>query len=171
MKVIAKHQYTAPVEDIYRFFSAETNVTDKYAALGSRKFRIKSLTTGPEIMSIDSRREVPVGDAIPVILKTFTGEWNRVRQREIWRKNSDGSYSCKLRIDVDGMPVKISGNMTLQPEKGGCVNIVDIEISSRVPLVGKALAEFVARNTQQQIEIEYQYIRNASEKMFLLKAS
>ncbi|OQX39689.1 MAG: hypothetical protein B0D91_01070 [Oceanospirillales bacterium LUC14_002_19_P2] len=164
MKVTARHQYTASVEDIYAFFASETTVNDKYEALGSRKFRIKDLTTGPDTLTIDSRREVPVGDEIPAMLKKFAGEWNRVRQRENWNKNSDGSYSCKLRIDIDGVPVKINGDMTLQPEENGCVNIVDIEINSSVPLVGKALAEFVGQNTEQQMESEYQYIRSTSEK-------
>ena len=159
MKIVtAEHHYTCHVDDVYRFFSSEDMVSTKYDALGARRFRLKELSEAEGSLSMDSRREVPAGSEVPAALRKFLGDYNKIRQRESWVSRDDGSRLCTMRVDIDGVPVKIQGEMLLCPTGDGCVNHVTMEISSSIPFVGKLAAGFVAENIEHQMEAEYQYI-------------
>jgi len=54
--------------------------------------------------------------------------------------------------------VTVTGTLDLEPLKRGCVNHVRIDIDCRIPLVGRTLAEFVAKDSERLIEEEYAYI-------------
>ena len=157
-KVTAEHYYNCQVDDVFRFFSSEQSVADKYEALGIRKFRLRDLSESGNTLNIDARREVPAGTEIPSALRKFTGEYNKVRQREAWTLRDDGSRHCKMRVDLDGLPVRVQGEMLISPTENGCVNYVTMEVSGTLPLVGNIAAEFVVMNIEQQMESEYQYI-------------
>lgn len=160
-KVTASHSYSIDVNDVFSFFENEDRVSAKHDSIGARKYRLKSKNESGTTVSIDSRREVPVGQEVPSALRKFAGEWNKVRQRETWTLNDDGSRHCQLRVDLDGLPVKIQGEMHITPTDSGCVNNVDIEVTSSLPLVGKLAAEFVGKSIELQMEDEYQYIKSA----------
>ncbi|MTI15033.1 DUF2505 domain-containing protein [Sansalvadorimonas verongulae] len=160
-KVTATHSYTIDVDSVFSFFADEERVTAKHETIGARRYRLKSAKETGSTLSIDSRREVPVGQEVPSALRRFTGEWNKVRQRETWTLNDDGSRHCQLRVDLDSLPVKVQGEMRITPTENGCVNNVEIEVSSSLPLVGKLAAEFVGKSIELQMEDEYEYIKGA----------
>ncbi|MCL6271738.1 DUF2505 domain-containing protein [Sansalvadorimonas sp. 2012CJ34-2] len=166
MKIVTvEHHYNCQVNDVYRFFSSEEIISTKYEALGARKFRLRELSEAEGSLTMDSRREVPAGSEIPAALRKFLGEYNRVRQRESWVSQDDGSRLCTMRVDIDGVPVKVQGEMLLCPTGDGCVNHVTMEISSSIPLVGKVAASFVAENIEHQMEAEYQYILSETKEL------
>ncbi|MGY0220099.1 DUF2505 domain-containing protein [Endozoicomonadaceae bacterium StTr2] len=160
-KITAEHHYSSSVDDIFNFFSDEETISAKYDALGSRKFRLKSKSERGNTTKIDLLREAPASDAIPKALQKLLGEWNKVRQRETWTQESDGSRLCKLQVELDGVPVKIKGEMRLCPTEEGCVNKVRIEASSIIPIIGKAVTGFVSDEITKQMEEEYAYIKSA----------
>ncbi|WP_281648735.1 DUF2505 domain-containing protein [Parendozoicomonas sp. Alg238-R29] len=160
-KVTANHPYTIDVDDVFNFFFIEENVVAKHNSLGARKYRLKSMDESGSTVSIDSRREVPVGQEVPSALRKFAGEWNKVRQRETWTLNDDGSRHCKIRVDLDGLPVKVQGEMLITPTDEGCVNTVNIEVTSSLPLIGKMAADFVGKSIELQMEGEYEFIKSA----------
>ena len=157
-KITAHHHYTISTDELLSFFFDKAKVAEKYHHLGAQKYRLKSATMAGKNHKIDARREVPVGDEVPAALSKFIKKYNSVRQRENWTALNDGGYSCELRVDLDGMPVKVEGKMTLMPTSDGCTNNIEIQVSGSLPIVGNLAAEFVAKNIEQQLKNEYNYI-------------
>ena len=160
-KVTAEHHYTIDAEVLSSFFTEESKVAAKYVKLGNKNYRLKSAEQSGSELHIDARHEAPAGSEVPAALKKFAGEYNKVRQREIWADKGDGSKTCQLRIDLDGVPVKIKGEMVITPTEQGCVNNVTMEVSCGLPLIGKMAAEFVGKSIQAHMEEEYNYIKSA----------
>lgn len=163
-KITAQHHYTINMDELLSFFFNEAKVAEKHHQLGAQKYRLKSATVIAKNHKIDSRREVPVGDEVPLALRKFVKAYNGVRQRENWTTQNDGGYTCELRVDLDGMPVKVEGKMTLIPTSEGCTNNIEINVSGSLPIIGNLAAEFVAKSIEQQIQNEYNYILKATTK-------
>lgn len=157
MIVDASHVYAHPVERVYQVFTDPSFLTEKFAAVGARNVRIVNEERTPEGYRVVVEREVPL--EVPAVLRSFLGDWNAIRQSERW-EDVGGEYVNELEISASGVPVDLRGSMVLRPEGEGCVNDVQMEITSQVPLVGGKLTEFVARNTRKGLDDEYAFIRD-----------
>jgi hypothetical protein len=161
MIVNATHVYSQPIATVFAAFTDRAFYTDKFAGVGARNVRIVSEERSDDGYSIVTEREVPL--EVPAVLKSFLGEWNSIRQHERW-EDVGGEYVNELEIAAAGVPVDLRGSMLLRPQGDGCVNDVQMEITCNVPLVGGKLAEFVARNTEQGLVDEYEFIRGWLER-------
>ncbi|MDB2384685.1 DUF2505 domain-containing protein, partial [Endozoicomonas sp.] len=112
---------------------------------------------------VDSRREVPVSEDTPAVIKKFIGEWNRTRQKEEWTKGADGWHN-HFKVDISGVPARIKGKMHLRPTETGCENAVSIDISTSIPFVGETLCRFIGQNIEQLAQQEFQVILNRLEE-------
>ncbi len=163
-KISAQHHYTISVGELYSFFSDETKRAQKYQQLGAQKYRLKRADKHQNILELDARRQIPIGDEVPSALRKFIKDYSSVRQRETWTVNDDGQYHCELRVDIDGMPVRVQGTMVLSPTVQGCMNELSLQVTSTLPIIGHLAVEFVAKNIEQQMENEYRYMEAEATK-------
>ena len=158
-RIEIEHHYGCSPDHVYGLLSTEEAMREKYTALNARHFRVKSMEETDEGLHVDTRREVPLGDDIPKGLRKFAGEYNRVRQRETWSAVDGDGYHCTVRVDLDGIPVRIGGEMRLSAHDSGSVNTINLEVSCSVPFIGKMATEYVAGIIEQQIASEHDYIK------------
>ena len=156
MEVKDLHQYRKDVEEVFKFFSEPDTIQAKYEGIGARNIKILECSESGGSYLVKIEREVP--SDVPGILQKFLGAWNKVVQTEQWQLQEDGIRTCDLKVDIVGVPVNVSGAMTLRPEGEGCVNDVRLTVSCSIPLVGKKLAEFVAGDTKKSMDAEHAYI-------------
>lgn len=156
MKVSASHVYNKSSKELYELFTQADFYPEKFAGIGARDVEILSTQTEDSGFKITTRRQVPAD--VPGVLKTFLGEWNTVTQQEFWQPYGDDEYGNELVIDADGVPATITGTMLLRPEGDGCVNDVELDIVANIPLVGKALAEFIAKDSEKSLAQEFSFI-------------
>lgn len=154
MKVETEHHFEQDRETVYAMFCDPDYYVAKFEALGDRNVQILESTDDDEGFSIEIEREVQL-DA-PGMLKSVLGEWNALRQTEHWREE-DGDYVNELQIHSDLVPMTISGTMRLVEDGEGCINIIEMNLDSRVPLIGKALVKFAAENTAKSLDEEYDF--------------
>ena len=95
----------------------------------------------------------------PASLQNFVPAWNKMLQKEVWQKYTDGSYSATLDIEVVGMPVKIQGVMNIEPIEEGSTIDATTEIKVNVPLVGGMVAKFISEEISKAIEEEFDFIQ------------
>ncbi len=163
-KITAQHSYKISTTELFSYFSDETKRAQKYQQLGAQKYRLKRAEQQQNVLTIEARRQVPVGDEVPSSLRKFVNEYNRVRQRETWTINDNGQYQGELRVDIDGIPAKVQGTMVITPTALGCTNQIALHITSTLPIIGHLVVEFVAKNIEQQMESEYSYIKAEATK-------
>ena len=156
MKIQQDHEYAHSLDAVYAMFTDTGEVEAKHEALGARDIRIEECEIYDDGADIRFVRDLPA--EVPGILKKFLQPWNTVTQFEQWRSTDDGAYDADLEIDIAGVPVSIAGTLFLEPVEGGCVNHVRIEIDCGIPLVGRTLAEFVAKDCERLVAEEYEYI-------------
>ena len=158
MEVKDLHHYSKDVDSDFKFFSDPATVEAKFAGLGARNIELLESGASGSMHITKIKREVPA-EGIPALLRKFLGDWNKVVQTEKWRAQEGGVRRCELDVNIVNVPVSVVGTMTLRPEGSGCVNDVRINVTCGIPLVGKPLAEFVARNTKKNMDAEYAYIK------------
>lgn len=158
MEVKAKHQYAHGVEAVFAAFGNKKKLEARYASRGARNIEVQTCKLTKTSLDIAMTREVPV-DA-PTLLKKFLGEWSQLTQVEHWKGSAAKGFDGELSITLHGVPVTITGTFRLQGDAKSCTNEVSMKFESSVPLVGKKLADFVASGAAEEMQGEYEFIRD-----------
>jgi hypothetical protein len=87
---------------------------------------------------------------------TFLRPRNTVTQHEIWRPaEADGTRVCDITVQVRGVPAEITGLGVVSPVGfSSCTYALTLEISSRMPVFGRRLEEFVATQVDRNAAAE-----------------
>ncbi|MGB5209355.1 MAG: DUF2505 domain-containing protein [Gammaproteobacteria bacterium] len=156
--VEAIHEYDHPVEKVFAAFTDADFYLAKFEGIGAREVEVIACSESDGVFSIEISREVPLD--VPAALKAVLGSWTTVIQNEEWVEGENDDFLNELDISSEGVPAKITGTMVLYGnENGGCVNEVTICIDCSIPLVGGRLEKFVAENTNEQLDAEYEFIQ------------
>jgi uncharacterized protein YndB with AHSA1/START domain len=78
---------------------------------------------------------------LPSFARRFAGDSTRAIQREEWKDSTGGT----LRIDAPGKPSEMKGTITLRPEGSHTVEIVELQLRVKVPVVGGTLEKMLAQ--------------------------
>ena len=157
MNVSQTHHYPYPLTRLFELFSSAEFIENKYTALGARNIKLKTVKLEDDHLLIDSRREIPVNDDTPTVIKKFVGEWNRTRQKEEWNK-VEGGWQSRFKIDIASAPVRIQGTMHLFETETGCTNQLSIDVNTSIPFIGDTLCRFIGQNIEQLAEQEQHFI-------------
>jgi hypothetical protein len=90
-------------------------------------------------------------DDLPSFARSITGDTTRAIQREEWADTTGGT----LKIEAPGKPSAVSGTVTLRPEGSGTVEIVELDVHIKVPLVGGKLEKLLADRIRAGIDAEH----------------
>lgn len=99
-------------------------------------------------LSVDQEQRT---DDLPSFARTFAGASTRAIQRETWTDTTGGT----LQIDTPGKPSTLKGTITLRPEGPGTVEIVELEIKVRVPIIGGKLEKLLAGKVTAGMDAEH----------------
>ena len=111
-------------------------------------------------VSIDRREDgfrltndqVQQTEGLPSFAKKFAGETTRAIQVEEWQDAAGGS----LRIDAPGKPTSIEGTIELLPDGAGTIEVVELEIKVKVPLIGGKLEGLVEEQVRKGMDVEHE---------------
>lgn len=90
-------------------------------------------------------------DDLPSFARTFAGSSTHAIQREEWADTTGGT----LQIDTPGKPSTLKGTITLRPEGSGTIEIVELEIKVRVPLIGGKLEKLLGDKVAAGMDAEH----------------
>jgi len=90
-------------------------------------------------------------DDLPSFARTFAGHSTRAIQREEWDDSTGGT----LRIDAPGKPSEMKGTITLRPEGSETVEIVELDLRVKVPLIGGKLEKLLAERVTAGMDAEH----------------
>jgi hypothetical protein len=154
--VRARHEYSQPLGKVWEAFSDPAFYCAKFEGIGHRKVEVVSSDSDGDAFSVEVSREVPL--EVPAFLRSILGEWNALLQSEQWTRTAKGVYENQLQIEARGVPVRMTGTMKLSARGKGCVNEVAITIRASVPLIGGKVEQVVARDTEANLQAEYDFI-------------
>jgi hypothetical protein len=156
MKVHVKHTLKTDVASALKLCTELKSQEEIYAQLGGTDVRIKRDGRSPNVKLKISRKEVANP---PAAIRKLVPSTNEVSHTEDWAADGDG-YSADIAIDIKGVPVKISGTKSLQPEKGGCRVEWQFDVTSGIPLLGGIIASFAGTEVEQKLEREFKILKS-----------
>ncbi|WP_372863818.1 DUF2505 domain-containing protein [Spongiibacter sp.] len=150
-------QFEQDLETVWtRLLDADFRV-ERSLALGELSASCEIEDSGDRVtvaMSREVTRELP-----SVLAKVFNPK-QTLKFREEWQADGDG-WSGTINITVDGQPVTLSADMSLQPKGEGCEYRVSHRCKARIPLVGGKVEKFVLSQTDEGAIQELDYLKNA----------
>jgi hypothetical protein len=84
--------------------------------------------------------QVQPTEGVPGFAKKFAGETTRAVQTEEWSSPAGGT----ITIETPGKPTSINGTVTLAEAGGRTTETLDVEVTVKVPLLGRKLESLMA---------------------------
>jgi hypothetical protein len=153
-----KHFYSQSSADLYKIYITEGWIYQRYQDISARNVNVISCEEIAGVHTVHSKREVEAD--IPKALAKLAGQWNSVEHKETWTAKGEGVYDCQFSSVIIGLPIKIEGNMFVQPHGDGSVNIIQLKVSCALPFIGKIAEKFVAGDSGKSMQAEHGWIKD-----------
>ena len=151
--------YDAAVDDVIALFTDPDVVRARYEAAGDRDIEV--LECGPQGDGFVIRTSRTVDVDLPGFARKVLKPTNTMIQVDTWSaRDVDGARDGDFAIEVKGAPVKVAGEMRIEPTAdGGTRHTVDGKLDVKVPLIGGKVASWAEGPSQQRLDGEYAFHR------------
>jgi uncharacterized protein YndB with AHSA1/START domain len=153
MRVV--HHYDADVDTVFAKLSDPAFLKRKYADEGATAASVEAddRAGNPRIVS---KRKVTVD--LPGFAKKVMAPTNTVVQTDDWAAAAaDGTRVCAYTVEVQGVPSRIDGTVTLSAEGGGTSQVVEAEVKVSIPLLGGRLERFAVDSATKLLAREAEF--------------
>jgi hypothetical protein len=106
-----------------------------------------SATVEGDVVTIEQRRS---SAGLPGFAQKIVGDQITIVQRETWTSPT----TCDVELSIPGKPGEAVGTMRLEESGGTTTEVVDLDLSVRVPLVGGKIESLVAAMFGEALDIE-----------------
>lgn len=158
MKVHVKHALKTDVGAAFKLCTEQKSQEAVYARLGGSDVKIKREGRAPNV-KLRISRTMPANP--PAAIRRLVPSTSEVSHTEAWAADGDG-FSSDIVVDIKGVPVKITGTKSVQPEKGGCAIEWNFDVTSGIPLLGGIIAAFAGEEIKKNLEDEFKVLKSAS---------
>lgn len=158
MELSKSHKYNKSTEEILdAFTSSEEYYKKKYEAMGAKDIEVLEFGKDGDIFRIKTKRAVPAN--APGFAKKILGDWNTMIEVDEWVIHNNEVKAGEYTVDIVGTPISIRGEIILKPRTSGegCEHIVNAIIVVKIPLIGKKIAKFIADETSDTLDQEFEY--------------
>jgi hypothetical protein len=146
------HHFGADVETIYALMAAPDFLTRKYTDQGSTDISIDNDDRGGSALN-KIRRKVTVD--LPGFAKKVMSPTNTVVQTDDWAQpDGQGRRVCTYSVEVQGVPSRIDGTVTLSPDGDGTRQDIEAEVKVSIPLLGGKLEKFAVDSGKKALQQE-----------------
>ncbi len=146
-----KARFPKNSETVIRMFSDREYFLKKYEICGATNIRLLDHELDGDRFTIEITRDVPADVPVPAFAKKFMADTMTVVQRDTWDLDSK---TGQLHIDLRGVPVQISCDMTLEDEGENSILHMDFDCRANVPLIGKKVERLVLDDVIRKIEVD-----------------
>ena len=128
--------YDADPATVYAMLTDRAFQEEAMAATGSQQGEVSIEEGEGAARRVTTRRALPTADA-PDVVRRFVGDRVVVTQVTTWGPAApDGTRTATTEADIEGVPASAAGTMRLEPAGGGTDHVVEVALTSKVPLVG-----------------------------------
>ena len=142
--------------------SYDAHPDEVFAMLSDPAFR-EQVAEAQDVVSVDVRitptddgftlvsDQVQNTQGLPSIAKKFAGDTTQAVITEEWSSHTQGS----IAITAPGKPTSARGTISLAPDGDGTVEIVELDVKVKVPLVGGKLESLMADTIGAGYQVEH----------------
>jgi hypothetical protein len=145
--------YPADVETVAAMLASQDFVERKMAAAGALDSDCEIVRDG-QAFTVTTRAKMPT-TAVPASFRSLVGDSLDVRLVEAWEAPAaDGTRTSTLALDIQGVPVRVSGSQRLAPTAAGCEETYDGDVTASVPLFGRPIEKAAVDTVDEVVAVE-----------------
>jgi len=153
---------TFDTEKVFSVFTQKTFIEKKYESVGATHLEFIEYGEKDGKFIIHTKRNITA--EIPGFAKKFIRPTTTIVQTEIWKLSDEPVKKGTVVVNAQGLPMKMVGDIILQPTDQGSENILVYEITVGIPLVGGKIANFLdtegAKTAHKEYEFAINYLKN-----------
>ncbi len=150
--------YPKPIDQVWAILQDPAFQEAKLLDAGARNPKATVEPRDDGSVYIELERENPVV-GVPGAVKKITGEWQHVIERMTYGPAAeDGSRVAEHSTEFIGIPLSMSGTLTLTPGGDVTTQTIDCEFKSSVPLVGGKLESTALEETRSAMDAEAAFV-------------
>ena len=144
-KLAKSMTYDAPADAVAAMLD---DVAFREEVLARQKVLRGSASVDGDLVTIEQVRS---GDDLPSFARKFVGDEITIVQRETWTSPT----SCDVELAIPGKPGEAVGTMRLVESGGTTTEVVDLDLTVRIPLVGGKIEGLIAGLFSEALDIEH----------------
>ncbi len=160
MKLHHEGLYGIPAADLFRVFTDRAFYEGRFAKSGEDE-SVEFVHFGPRgnRFVIDVLRHVRMRSNanIPAIAQRFVRDVNVLHSVMEWDVSpQNDSWHGTYRMEIERMPITVTGRMSIEPRSSGCVHHLAMDIHCSVPLIGGKLAAMVGERAERGMKRDHE---------------
>jgi hypothetical protein len=156
MRMHLEHHYDGDVETIFALITDPDFMTRKYSAIGSTNVAVDRSDEDAGGCELVMRRTVTLD--LPGFAKRVMKPSNTAVQTENWAAaDANGARVCAYHVEIQGMPSKVTGTVTLSAEGTGTKQDIEADVKVSIPLVGGKLEKFAVETAKTDIADQFEF--------------
>jgi hypothetical protein len=150
-------------ETVFSVFTQKSFIEKKYESVGATHLEFIDFGEKNGEYIIHTKRNITA--EIPGFAKKFIKPTSTIIQTEIWQLSNDSIKKGTVVVEAKGLPMKMTGDIVLQPTDNGSENILVYEIKVNIPFVGSQIARFLDAEGRKTADKEYEFAINYLKHM------
>ncbi len=163
MKFTITLAYAKDTETLFKVLTDKSFLIKKFESTGAKNITIPECAEKSDTFVVTRKLDIPANP--PGFAKKFIKAMNTVTATDTWQSYDKEKKTGTFKINIKGLPVSISGNLTLMPTKKGCDYIVEFDVKVSIPLIGNKIAKLIENDTRANLEMDYQFTKEYLEKL------
>jgi len=143
-----EHTYAASPDDVFEMLADPAFRSKVSEALNVVSHAVTIKPKGDGFSLVNDQVQNTAG--LPAIAKKIVGDTTRAIQREEWSDHTGAT----IVIEAPGKPVEVHGSTGLQPAGDETLQVTELEIKVKVPLIGGKLEVILANSIDDAIVME-----------------
>ncbi|MDB5975395.1 MAG: hypothetical protein JWR07_2155 [Nevskia sp.] len=135
-----RQSFSQPKDKVLRMFCDRAYFERKYAASGGWDIKVLEHELNAKRFRIKCSYHRKPDAEVPGFAKKFIGESVQVTQEDVWDLET---ATGRLSIEIRNAPIRMSAEMRVVMEKGGCANVLQWTLNCPVPLLGGKLEQML----------------------------
>lgn len=142
-----KFTYAQDAETVFRYLSDPETARKRSVAFGDKDIQVTA-SNG----TVTNVRKVAAD--VPGFAKKLLNPVNTVTDAKTW---NTANKSATLKVDIQGVPVKIAGDIRITPNGTGADYTVDFKVSCSIPFIGGQLEKHITGVTEEGMRTEFNW--------------
>ncbi|HWY25138.1 MAG TPA: DUF2505 domain-containing protein [Nevskia sp.] len=151
-----RQSFDQPKDKVLRMFSDRAYFEKKYAASGGWDIKVLEHELNATRFRIKCSYSRKPDAEVPGFAKKIIGEAVHLTQEDVWDLDKASGH---LKIEIRNTPIKMSAEMRVAEEKGGCCNVLQWTLSCAVPLIGGKLEQMLAKEMKDKAAADLEISR------------
>jgi hypothetical protein len=161
MKFTVTHAYDKDTKTVFKVLTDESYLVKKFEATGAKNIQILQCSkTGKDFVI---RRQMDIPANPPELLKKFVKAMNTVVAKDTWKSFDKDVKTGVFELDIKGVPISMTGTLTLKPTKKGCDYVVEFDAKCSIPLIGGKLLSLAENDTRANQKLDYEFTKKYLE--------